>query len=264
VLDAVKQGAIHPNTGDILTQHTNTINHRFDFRKKVATNMEYLHAKVSRIVSYGISYDKTAQALTLLANIEYATNHDWGPKFCPVVQDFRRKYPYNHKHDATSLAYLLTKLTGADTVRVLTQAPEPTLESANAVADSVLLLTQMMQANQGYEESAFAAQSDSNSLGDCKTQNRRNTNQSRGGRSKSRNSRGGGGGNKSINKYCPHCTKFKRRRKHPNLPNKRCFWNEKYKGYRAKWICDEMDIKYAGRHKFSSDMGGYPSDSDEE
>jgi hypothetical protein len=65
VLDTVKQGAIRPNTGDIFTQLTNTINHRFVFRKKVATNMEHLRAKVSRIVSYGISYDETAQALTI-------------------------------------------------------------------------------------------------------------------------------------------------------------------------------------------------------
>ena len=51
VLTAAKQGAIRPNTGDILTQLIMTINYRFDFRKKVATNMEQLNAKLSRIVS---------------------------------------------------------------------------------------------------------------------------------------------------------------------------------------------------------------------
>jgi hypothetical protein len=192
--------------------------------------------------------------------------YDWGREFHPVIQDFRRKYSYNHKHDATSLAYLLHELAAADTIRVLTEAPEPTTESANAVADSVSLLTQMMQASQDYEESAFAAQSDSDSSNEGrKGRNKKATGgtRNRNNRSKSRDSRTSGS-SKSVNKDCPHCTKYKRRRKHPNVPNDRCFWNKEYKGYRAKWICDEMDLKYAGRHKFLSDMGGYPSDSDEE
>jgi hypothetical protein len=75
VLTATKQGAICPNTGDILAQLITTINYRFDFRKKVATNMEQLNAKVSRIVSYGITHDDSARTLTLLANIECAANY---------------------------------------------------------------------------------------------------------------------------------------------------------------------------------------------
>ena len=264
VLNAAKQGAIRPNTADILSQLIEAINYRFDFRKKVATNMEQLNAKTNRIASYGINHDDSARALTLLANIEYAAKHDWGREFRPVVQDFRRKYPYNHKHDAQSIAYLLQELAAADTIRILTEAPEPTPESANAVADSVSLLTEMMQASHDYEESAFAAQSDSESSKEQRKQRSgRTSNRNRRNRSKSRDSRNSGG-SKSINKDCPHCTKYKRRKKHPNVPNDKCFWNKAYKGYRAKWICDEMELKYAGRHKFSSDMGGYPSDSEEE
>jgi hypothetical protein len=37
--------------------------------------------------------------------------------------------------------------------------------------------------------------------------------------------------------------------------------NKKYKGYRAKWICDEMELKYKPEHRFAVDMGGYPEDS---
>jgi hypothetical protein len=111
-----------------------------------------------------------------------------------VIQDFRRKYSYNHKHDATSLAYLLNELAAADTIRVLTEAPKLTTESANAVADSVLLLTQMMQASQDYDESAFVVQSDSDSSnGGRKGHNRRSGggNRNRNSRSKSRDSHSG-------------------------------------------------------------------------
>ena len=267
VIQAAKQGAIRPGTGDILQQVISALNHRFDFRKKIATNMEQLKAKITRVVAYGITHDDTALALTLLANIEYATNHDWGREFRPVLQDIRKRFKYNHPHDATSIGYILKELAAADTVRTLSDAPEPTAESANAVTESISLLSQLMRDSQEYEESAFAATSDSDSSTGRKRSTRKSGSEKRDkgrNRSRSRDSRGGGDKRTSINKECPHCEKFKRRRKHPNIPNDRCFWNEKYQGYRAKWICDEMDVKYKGRHKFSAAQGGYPSDSEDE
>eukprot|EP00804_Cyclotella_cryptica_P025718 CCRYP_002922-RA/>CCRYP_002922-RA protein AED:0.80 eAED:0.39 QI:0/0/0/0.5/1/1/2/0/295 len=48
---------------------------------------------------------------------------------------------------------------------------------------------------------------------------------------------------------------------HPKTPEDRCFWNKRYKGYRGKWICGEMEIAYVPRHKFAADMGGYPSEA---
>jgi hypothetical protein len=266
VIEAAKQGAMRPSTGDILTQVIAALSYNFDFRKKIATNMEQLRTKVARINSYGITHDDTAVALTLLANIERATTQDWGREFRPAIQEIRRKYKYNHKHDAASIAFMCKELAAADAVRQLSDAPAPSTESANSVADSVALLTQIMQqANTDYDESAFAAQSDSESSTDKKNRrksNRRNTSRNqRNRRSRSRDSRGN---KQSINKDCPHCTKFKRRTTHEHIPNDKCHWNKGYKGFRPKWICDEMGLKYVGRHEFSSDMGGYPSDSDEE
>ena len=48
---------------------------------------------------------------------------------------------------------------------------------------------------------------------------------------------------------CPHCKKYKRRLQHPHVSSNDCFWNKKYKGWRPKWICDEMEICYTPRHK---------------
>jgi hypothetical protein len=161
----------------------------------------------------------------LLANIEYATNHDWGREFCPVLQDIRKKFKYNHPHDATSIGYILKELAAADTVRTHSDAPEPTAESANAVTESISLLSQLMCDSQEYEESAFAATSDSDSSTGRKKSARKSSNDNRNRgrhRSRSRDSRGGGD-RRTVNKDCPHCEKFKRRRKHPNIPNDRCF-----------------------------------------
>ena len=56
---------------------------------------------------------------------------------------------------------------------------------------------------------------------------------------------------------CPHCKKFKRRKPHTHITHDKCMWNKKYKGYRFKSICNELEVNFKPRHKFSSKMGGY-------
>ena len=34
-------------------------------------------------------------------------------------------------------------------------------------------------------------------------------------------------------------------------------WNKKYKGYRFKSICDELEVNFKPRIKLSADLGGY-------
>lgn len=51
VINAAKQGAICPGTGNILMQVVAKMSFNFYFCKKVATNMEQLKTKVSRIIS---------------------------------------------------------------------------------------------------------------------------------------------------------------------------------------------------------------------
>jgi hypothetical protein len=36
-------------------------------------------------------------------------------------------------------------------------------------------------------------------------------------------------------------------------------WNKKYKGYRFKSICDELEVAFKSRHKFSMELGMYAS-----
>jgi hypothetical protein len=46
----------------------------------------------------------------------------------------RKKYTYDHVHDATSLAFILKELTGADELRTMKLAPAPNSNKANAVS----------------------------------------------------------------------------------------------------------------------------------
>ena len=60
---------------------------------------------------------------------------------------------------------------------------------------------------------------------------------------------------------CPHCKKYHRKKPHCVEPDK-CMWNKKYKGYRFKSICDQLEVDFKPRIKFSADLGGYAEKDD--
>ncbi len=106
-------GADQSTTNDVLEQLIKVINHPFDFRKKVSMNMELMQLNAARMATYGMVIGIPQLTLTLLANIETATNSDYGSEFCLAMHAIRKKYAYNHIHDATSLQTILTELAGA-------------------------------------------------------------------------------------------------------------------------------------------------------
>jgi hypothetical protein len=77
----------------------------------------------------------------------------------------RKKYTYNHVHDATLLQTILTELAGANVVRALKDAPAPNAETVHSVANSVSFLNSTMNidSESDYTESAYGASSDSGS-----------------------------------------------------------------------------------------------------
>jgi hypothetical protein len=101
-----------------------------------------------------------------LANIETATKSDYGREFRSAMHAIRKKYAYNHVHDATSLQTILTEFAGADGVRALRDAPAPNAGTAHSVANSVSFLNSMMlnsDTDSEYTESAYGDSSDSGS-----------------------------------------------------------------------------------------------------
>jgi hypothetical protein len=55
---------------------------------------------------------------------------------------------------------------------------------------------------------------------------------------------------------CPHCKKYHHKKPHRVEPDK-CMWNKKYKGYCFMSICDELEVYFKPRIKFSAELGGY-------
>ena len=117
VMNVAISGANRPTTNDVLKQLIEVINHSFDFRKKVSINMELMQLNAAQMATYGIVIGIPQLTLTLLANIETATKSDYGCEFRSVMHAIRKKYAYNHVHDAMSLQTILTELAGANGVR---------------------------------------------------------------------------------------------------------------------------------------------------
>ncbi len=144
VMKVAINGAHWLSTNDVLEQLLKVINHTFDFCKKVSVNMELMQSNAARMTTYGLVIGIPQLTLTLLANIETATKSDYRRKFCSAMHAIRKKYTYNHVHDATLLQTILTELAGADRVRALKDAPAPNAGTAHSVTDSVSFLNTMM------------------------------------------------------------------------------------------------------------------------
>ena len=88
---------------------------------------------VTRLKSFGITPAEPELTLILLAIIHHAKEQDWGQEFRTAMAAIQKKYSYDHIHDATSLAYILKELAGADELRAMKLAPAPNSNKANAV-----------------------------------------------------------------------------------------------------------------------------------
>jgi hypothetical protein len=170
-----------------------------------------------------------------------------------------KKYTYNHMHDATSLQTILTELTDANGVRALKDTPAPNAGTAHSAANSVSFLNSMMMngnTDSEYTESAYGASSNSGSSEErhksrnCEHKKTKKSN-SRGNKKKEKDK-----DNEPKKNICPNCKKYYCKKSHCVEPDK-CMWNKKYKGYRFKSICDELEVDFKPRIKFMADLGGY-------
>jgi len=143
-MKAAIEGADRPSATDVLDQVLEIIHHPFDFQKKVSINMELMQSNSARMATYGIIISIPQLTLTLLANIETACKGEYGREFRSAMQTIRKLFPYNHVHDATSLAAILKELSGADGVRDYKEAPAPSAGAAHSVTEAVTFLQSMI------------------------------------------------------------------------------------------------------------------------
>jgi hypothetical protein len=216
------------------------------------------------MATYGIVIGIPQLMLILLANIETATKSDYGCEFCLAMHAIRKKYAYNHVHDTTSLQTILTELVGANGVRALKDAPAPNATTGCSVANSISFLNTMMNDDttaSKYTKSAYGASSNSSLLEEqrksCKHEHKK-TKMSKSCKKKKKEK------DKDIKpkkSTCPHCKKYHRKKSH-RVKLDKCMWNKKYKGYRFKSICNELEVAFKPRITFTADLGGYAAKED--
>jgi hypothetical protein len=175
----------------------------------------------------------------------------------------RKKYTYNHVHDATLLQTIITELAGADGVRALKDAPAPNAGTVHSVATSGSFLNSMMNidSKSNYTESAYGASSDSSSSEERHKSRERENKKAKKSKSRGKKKKEKAKDDEPKKNTCPHCKKYHRKKSHRVEPNK-CMWNKKYKGYLFKLICNELEVDFKPRIKFTADLGGYAEKED--
>jgi len=144
-------------------------------------------------------------------------------------------------------------------VRALQDAPAPNAGTAHSVANLVSFLNSMMlnsNTDKEYTESAYGASSDSGSSEErCKSREREYKKPKKA-KAHEKKKKEKDKVDEPKKNTCPHCKKYHHKKPHRVEPDK-CMWNKKYKGYCFKTICDELEVDFKPRIKFSAELGGY-------
>ncbi len=112
-----------------------------------------------------------------------------------------------------------------------------------------------------YTKSAYGASSDSGSSEEhCKSRERKNM-KAKKSKSRGKKKKEKAKDDEPKKNTCPHCKKYHRKKSHCVEPDK-CMWKKIYKGCRFKSICDELEVDFKPRIKFTADLGGYAEKED--
>lgn len=256
---AVSAAAKRPTEKDMLGIKLATLQYTFDWRKTFQQNMEQFRLQINKLTAYSLTCTTNEQVLVVLGNVHEASQHDFGRDFRETLRTIRQDYPHDHNHDDASLATILRKLTSADSLRDPADAPAP--EGANAVLNSMALLSDFCQeVTAEYEEEALAASGSGSSSDSSRDKPRkaRNNDKRRDkssrtpdrARSKSRDTR------KMVENYkdnpCKYCRKYHRLVVH-QAKEADCYWNKKHKVFRPKRVCETMGIRWKPPQHFESD-----------
>jgi hypothetical protein len=102
-----------------------------------------------------------------------------------------------------------------------------------------------------YTESAHGACSDSGSSEEQRKSREREHKKPKKAKAREKKKKGKDKDDEPKKNTCPHCKKYHRKKPH-RVELDECMWNKKYKGYRFKLICDELEIDFKPRIKFLS------------
>ena len=256
----IMQNADRSSNRAARTAVSDLINFKVDYRKKITINYEVIKAKVATMEAMKIPFPPSMIVTVLLANIEDVAGEDWAREFATPMRDIRAKYDQDHEHDNASLADIIKILGVADGLRDFKVAPGPeTANAANDEEDMSTLHAIVMEAMAADEEEDTSSDDESvaytANFEKKKKEEQQSGRSSSRGRSKSRGRSESRPRERTVNDGCKHCKSYQSTRKHPNQSEEQCYFNPKWKGWRPKWVCNEMeDVVFKGKHRFTKDL----------
>ena len=265
IMQCATDHATRPDIEDVLQLLGEFYQTQFDFRETVNQNVLKLKEEATKIKQFGISIDEPEMVLVIMANINRAAKSGrWGTEFRTTTSKFKKLYPYNHRHDATSMNDILAECAEADTARDVRDAPAPG-GKALAVNRSILLEAQSDCSSNSTNWSEFGRlyhnpEAFINSDGEAYETKQYKSERRRDGRSVSSSIASSGANSSSDSSSaktkttavdCKHCKKWKRTKAHPpKVPVDQCMWNPDMIGYRFENVCKAMGLKYRSPDKF--------------
>ena len=269
IMQCATDHATRPDIDDVRALLISFYDTQFDFRETVNQNVLKLKEEATKIKQFGLNIAEPELVLVIVANVNKAAKSGrWGTEFRTTTSKIKKLYPYNHKHDATSLADILAECAEADTARDVRDAPAPG-GKALAANRSILLdtLGQSERSNSTdwseYDRLYNDPEAYINSDGEAYETKRYKSERRRDGRSVSSSIASSAAGSNSDSSSakttatdmspvdCKYCTQWKRKKAHPpKVPVEQCMWNPKMIGYRFENVCKAMGLKYRSPDKF--------------
>jgi hypothetical protein len=273
LLDAVAQAAERPRHRDVRKQLVAAVDFSFNFQRHFSANAVELRTKIAKLLPFGIELQEDIIAAIILAEAETAALKSWGREISTAMDEIRKQYGYNFRHNATSVTRIMKELAMADAVRNFSDAPAPSTEMkgyAEAV-DQVASHVRQLCFDDDTSEEGTAAAADgysSDSSGETRSSRASKKTKSRGRSSSRRSGKARKNDYTAENNPCKYCKKHGRINRHPSVPSEKCFFRKSWKGFRPRYACKILDVRFKPKENFSSEMGGYASSdgdtSDEE
>lgn len=266
LLEVILQNANRASNKAARTATSNLVNYKLDFRKTMSINYELIKTNVTTLKAMRIPFPTAMIVMVLLANMEDVSGEEWARDFAAPMRDIRATYGHDHVHDTASLDDIVQKLGVADELRDFKEAPTP--EAANTVLGSTenqSLIQSMMEAMAAQEDDEYSSDDDESEAMAANYDSDSSTDKKRGQRGRSRGKSGARGKSRSRvrvsesqkekNLACTHCDAFGRDTRHPYVSPDNCYYNPKFKGFRPKSVCDQMeDMTFRGMDKFTKDL----------
>ena len=268
VFQLAYDNAVRPEVDDVLEMLCEMYQYDFDFRKPIKHSMAQLKAMATRLKPFGINPAEPELTLILLANIHHAKEQDWGQEFRAAMSAIRKKYTYDHVHDAASMAFILKELAGADELRTMKLAPAPNTSKANAVAKYKSIL---QNANDSWDGASSYADSTNYDNSDSSQENSLSVKSVKHHRDKNRSGKSSKSSKRSSNlsssdssseetrkpkkktvavATCKHCKQYGKAQHPERFSTKDCMWNKKAKCFRYNSVCKQMGLQFVKASEF--------------